>query len=134
MDKAGPNARGPHAIRVLENKHDFTLQRLIDAAFDSYLTAFAQSIPPLVKAYDDLPASDPLKAKLADQIAALRGWDYRWATTSIPTSLAVYWGEELGRRAVSATSAQQLQALATASDKPAAAFGPSRPPAGDINH
>ena len=31
-------------------------------------------------------------------ITALRAWDYRWSIASVPTSLAVYWGEELGRR------------------------------------
>ena len=28
----------------------------------------------------------------------LRDWDYRWASTSVPTSLAVFWGEALWRR------------------------------------
>jgi acyl-homoserine-lactone acylase len=27
-------------------------------------------------------------------VAQLRGWDYRWAVGSIPTSIAVFWGEE----------------------------------------
>ncbi|MBV9879900.1 MAG: penicillin acylase family protein, partial [Gemmatirosa sp.] len=138
MDKAGMNARGPHAIRVLENKRDFTPQRLIDAAFDSYLPAFAQMVPPLLAAYDALPAADPQKARLADQIAALRGWDFRWSAASVPTSLAVYWGEALGRRVsatgvVTAPPAELLQALATASDKLAADFGKWQTPWGDIN-
>ena len=33
-------------------------------------------MPPLIAAYDALPAGDPLKAALAEQIALLRGWDY----------------------------------------------------------
>ena len=79
----------------------------------------------------------------------LRGWDYRWSATSVPTSLAVYWGEELGRRvgdearkagvsadhymANSATAEQRLQALAAASDKLTADFGTWKTPWGDIN-
>ncbi len=45
---------------------------------------------------------DPLKARLADQIALLRGWDDRWGVDSVPTSLAIFWGEALWKRAVGA--------------------------------
>ena len=134
---------------MLDKKKDFTLDSLIAAAYDSYLPAFDVLMPRLLKAYDDAPASNPLKAKLSEQIKALRGWDYRWSTSSVPTALAVYWGEELGRRVGdearkagvtadhymmnSATADEQLQALAAASDKLAADFGKWNTPWGDIN-
>src|SRR5439155_1472178 len=70
--------RGYHALRVLTGKSDWTGGELTAAAFDSYLPAFERMIPPLVAAYDQTPATDTLKAKLAEPIAALRGWDYRW--------------------------------------------------------
>ena len=143
------SARGFHALRVFDKKKDFTLDGLIGAAYDSYLPAFDVLIPRLLKAYDAAPASNPLRAKLAEQIKVLRGWDYRWSTTSVPTALAVYWGEELGRRVGdearktgvtadhymmnSATADEQLQALAAASDKLAADFGKWNTPWGDIN-
>ena len=97
VESGTESARGLHAIRVLQNKKDFTLDSLIAAAYDSYLPWFEKPIPALLKAWDDAPASDPLKAKLADQIALLRTWDYRWGVTSIPTSLAVFWGEDIRR-------------------------------------
>jgi acyl-homoserine lactone acylase PvdQ len=141
--------RGYHALRVFPAKKDFTLQTLIDAAYDSYLPAFERMIPPLIKSYDETPASNALKAKVADQIAMLRGWDYRWDVKSIPTALAVLWGEDLGRRvgadarragvsaetymATQATAEQRLQSLAAASDKLAADFGSWKTPWGDIN-
>jgi acyl-homoserine lactone acylase PvdQ len=149
VERNGENPRGVHAIRVLENKKDFTLESLIAAAYDSYLPMFAQEIPALLKAWDAAPASNPLKARTQEQIAALRAWDYRWDVKSIPTSLAVYWGEEIGRRvndqarkagvsadefaATKAAPDQLLQALATASDKLAADFGTWKTPWGDIN-
>ncbi|HEY9227168.1 MAG TPA: penicillin acylase family protein, partial [Gemmatimonadaceae bacterium] len=55
MENGSENARGIHAIRVLENKKDFTIGSLITAAYDSYLPAFAQMIPALLKAYDAAP-------------------------------------------------------------------------------
>ena len=97
MDRAGENPRGLHAMRVLEGRKGFTLDRLRDAAYDSYLPAFEQLIPPLLAAYDRRPAGDPLKAKLAEQIAVAARVGLRWSAASVPTSLAVYWGEELGR-------------------------------------
>ena len=141
--------RGYHAIRVLENKKDFTVSSLIAAAYDSYLPAFARMIPALLKAYDALPASDSLKSQLAEQIALLRGWDYRWSESSVPTSLAVFWGEDVGRRvgadarragtsaetyvANGAAGAPLVQSLASASAKLAADFGTWKTPWGDIN-
>jgi acyl-homoserine-lactone acylase len=149
MDSYGENPRGLHATQLLDSRKDFTPARLRDAAFDSYLTAFAQLIPPLVRAYDEAAASDPLKTQLAEPIAALRGWDLRWAADSVPTSLAVYWGQELwqntaadARRAkisnyeymaTQTTPAQRLHALAAAADKLTRDFGTWRTPWGQIN-
>ncbi len=136
--------RGVHAIRVLQDKKDFTLNSLLAAAFDSYLPSFAEMLPGLIKAYDDMPNDNPLKAKVADQITMLRGWDDRWGVTSVPTSLAVFWGQERariggrgGRRGGGApaepTAEELVQALATASDKLTADFGTWKTPWGDIN-
>ncbi|HUE86492.1 MAG TPA: acylase [Vicinamibacterales bacterium] len=132
VDRGGENARGVHAIRVLENQKDFTLDKLIEAAYSSYLPAFAERVPPLIKAYDALPASDPLKKTLAEQIALLRGWDYRWSTDSVPTAVAVFWGEEAGRSNAK-TPQQLLEALAAASDRLQADFGNWKTPWGNIN-
>ena len=142
-------ARGLHAVRVLKDKKDFTLDSLITAAYDSYLPWFEKPIPALIKAWDDAPASDPLKAKLAGQIAALRTWDYRWGVDSIPTSLAVFWGEDVRRHAIddarkAGISAEEyigtrtpphqlLQSLAAASDRLTADFGSWKTPWGEIN-
>jgi acyl-homoserine-lactone acylase len=139
MDMHGENPRGLHAARVLDGHTDFTPQRLRDAAFDSYLPAFAILIPPLVAAHEALPAGDPRKAKLAEPIQELRGWDFRWATGSIATSLAVYFGQALlhGRTyndAVDhATPAQRIAALDAAVDRLTADFSTWRTPWGEIN-
>jgi acyl-homoserine-lactone acylase len=149
MDRNGENARGVHAIRVLEGKKDFTPASLRDAAYDTYLTAFDDYLPALFKAWDETPPSHPLKEKLGDQIAALRAWDRRWSETSVPTSLAVFWGTELQRSVASAatrarvstyeyvktraTPGEHLQALARASGRLAADFGSWKTPWGEIN-
>lgn len=98
VETGGESARGLHAIRVLQDKKDFTVDSLIAAAYDSYLTWFEKPIPCLVKAWDNAPADDALKAKLSEQISALRDWNLRWGVDSVPTSSAVFWGEEIRKR------------------------------------
>jgi acyl-homoserine lactone acylase PvdQ len=141
--------RGRHALKVLPDKKDFTIASLISAAYDSWLPSFARMIPGLLKSYDNLPASDRLSISLAAPIAVLRGWDYRWATNSVPTSLAVFWGEDVLSRvgaeargaAMSpetyvidrATDWQRLQSLAAAKTKLEQDFGSWHTPWGEIN-
>ena len=149
VERNGENPRGHHALRVLTGKKDFTLDSLIATAYDTFLPEFEILLPPLLKAYDQLPGSSPLRSRLKEQIAALRSWDYRWSATSVPTSLAVYWGEEAGRQATAqardagmnvdefvatkATNELRLNALAAASDRLASDFGSWKTPWGEIN-
>ncbi len=149
METGGENARGIHAIRVLGSKKDFTPTSLIAAAFDSYLPAFDELIPALVTAYDQAPAASPFKVRLSEQVALLRAWNKRWGVASVPTTLAVFWADELQRAVGSearragvpadeyivtrTTPEQRLQALMTASDRLAADFGTWKTPWGDIN-
>ena len=139
VEQGVESARGLHAIRVLEKKKDFTLDSLIAAAYDSYLPWFDKPLPALLKAWDSLSESDSLKAKLAPQIAALRAWDHRWSVTSIPTSLAVYWGEAVrghdpvGDKAAAQPPALLLAGLSKATDRLTADFGTWKTAWGEIN-
>lgn len=149
MDTVGETPRGIHAMRVLGSQKNFTLESLLAAAFDPYMPAFARLIPTLVKAYDDLPPRDPLKARLKDQIALLRGWDFTWSDHSLATSLAVFWGDRLWDKTIAAakaqdinpydymadhaTAAEKLKALIEASDRLQKDFGNWRTPWGEVN-
>ncbi|WP_068093118.1 penicillin acylase family protein [Novosphingobium rosa] len=108
MDQVGHNPRGAHADLVLMGKSGWTADRLRDAAFDSYLPAFGALIPGLVKAWDALPESDPRRAGLAAPIALLKGWDCRWSAESTPTSLAVFWGDQLWHEVGSFAQAERM--------------------------
>ena len=141
--------RGYHALRVLSGGKNWTMASVSAAAFDSYLPAFATMIPVLLKAYDETPGTDPLRARVSAQVALLRAWDYRWGVNSIPTSLAVFWGTDIfshveaPARALGispedyvvrrATRQQLLTSLAAASDKLTADFGAWQTPWGQIN-
>jgi acyl-homoserine lactone acylase PvdQ len=149
VETGGESARGLHAVRIFEDKKNFTLDSLIGAAFDSYLPWFERAMPALIQAWDQDQDSDRLKAQLAEQINLLRSWDYRWGVDSVPTSLAVFWGEDISRRVAGearraglpvydyvgskSTPEQLLQSLEAASSRLTADFGTWRTPWGEIN-
>ena len=143
------NARGIHAVRVLQNKKDFTLESLIATAYDNQLTAFEPLLPLLVRAYDEAPASDLAKASLTEQISLLRDWDMRYTVSSIPTSLAIFWLQDqvkvygplakakgmltLDYLATQLSPQQRMEALVRASQKLENDFGSWKTPWGEIN-
>jgi len=149
MARFGENPRGIQAIRVLENRTDFTLESLVEAAYDSYLTAFEPLIPTLLAAYDRAPSSHPAKADLAAPIELLRSWDLRYGVESVATSVAVFWGDELWAQLqddaraggvtvyefmeTRASDAQRLGALVAALARLTADFGQWDTPWGEIN-
>jgi acyl-homoserine-lactone acylase len=151
MDNAGETPRGEQAVRVLAGRRDFTLDRLRDAAFDPYLPMFARLIPALIATYDSTnPKADSTPERLAEPIATLRAWDYRWSASSVATSLAIYWSEAvlegLGKAGVPvgmtpyeyltsgrAPARVAVAALLTARDRLVTDFGTWKTPWGDIN-
>src|SRR5205823_326257 len=100
-------------------------------------------------AYDAATDGDSLKAKLAEPLAVLRAWDYRWSAGSVATSLAVYWGDALSAltqgdahaagmtgydyMATRTTAQQRLGALAAAVERLTRDFGTWKTPWGEIN-
>jgi len=143
MDAQGQNPRTLHGLSLFTRQHGFTMETLVDAAFDSWQPAFARLVPLLVKDYDAAP--DPA---LAGQIALLKDWDYRWSDHSMATSLAVFWGLALWDKVVppaprrgmagidamaAASGAQRLAALREASDRLTQDFGDWHVPWGQIN-
>lgn len=91
------NARGINAERVLERESSFTLNKLIASANDPYLSGFEELIPALVSAYESCTDRE-LVAKLREPIALLSSWDKGYGIKSVPTTLAVYWGQELRQK------------------------------------
>jgi acyl-homoserine-lactone acylase len=145
----GENPRGLHAVEMLRDIHNVTLESLIAAGYDGHLTAFDVLLPPLFADYDALPAADPQRAALGEAIAALQGWNRRTAADSVPTAVAIFWGQELverkGAEARDAdepvydflvdklSNAERLTALSAALQKMQRDFGRWQTPWGEIN-
>ena len=143
------NARGRNAERVFRDAKGLDIDGLIAASYDTRLAAFEPLVPAVVADHGALHESDPRKEALAEQVAVLRDWNLRYAIDSVPTSLAVYWGQEMvaehGARAraesipavdyisTRLSPADRLDALARASSRLQADFGNWRTPWGEIN-
>lgn len=146
------NPRGIHAVRVLQDRSDFTIDSLIEAAYEPTLTAFEDLIPKLllttaVDRQGDQPVS--IQSRTLEYIDLLRNWDYKFSLDSTATTLAVYWGQNLMNRVSAeasdaginiyeymnnnASSAQKLSSLRSAAEQLEADFGDWRVPWGEVN-
>lgn len=144
VDVVGKEPRTPHAIRVLSARERFSLDQLLEAAYDPWLPTFSEQLPRLFAAYERAP-----DAELAEPIALLRGWDCKWGLTSRETSLAIFWAEALWAKGAERASAQEmivqdwmltqasdaerLDALREAKARLVADFGSWQVPWGEIN-
>ncbi|HSG49650.1 MAG TPA: penicillin acylase family protein, partial [Longimicrobiales bacterium] len=149
MDRGSENARGIHAIMLLDGKTDFTLEGLRAAAYDAYITGFDDLLPALFTDFDALASGTPLRTELSEAVNLLRGWDRRWGVESVPTAVAIFWGEELQRSlrdavrdgglsaldyaVTPAARPARLAALSAAMTRLEEDFGDWRTPWGEIN-
>jgi len=149
MWTTGENARGIHALEVLQDIRGVTVDSLIAAGYDAHLTGFDVLLPPLIAAYDALSADDPRRPAIKGAIASLRSWDKRTSADSVPTAVAIFWGVELVERKGAAardadepvfdflagnlTDAERIDALGAALQKLQRDFGRWQVPWGEIN-
>ncbi len=146
MSRNLENFRGLHALGLLENSRDYTLDKLIGMAYDPYLPAFAALLPGLIEAYDQVRSPT---TSLAGPIDTLRPWDFRTSKTSVAMSLAHYYGMACLRQGAApdglnfmeriryfgeeAPPAERLRLFAAAVDTLTAHFGTWETPWGEIN-
>ena len=88
------NYRGIHAIQLLDEVSDLTLDGLIEMAYDPYLPAFEVLIPPLVQA---IKQSQTDEEKLEEAASILEDWDYKVSKNSIAMTLAHFYGQRCYR-------------------------------------
>jgi acyl-homoserine lactone acylase PvdQ len=94
MAPDGENFRGINAVRVLAREKNYTIDKVIAAGYDTYLSAFENLVPALVAAFDK-SASDTQYAALTEPIAILKSWDMHSGKNSVATTLAIEWGQKL---------------------------------------
>lgn len=82
------NFRGIHASKVLTGRSGYTLDKLIETAYDPYLPAFEKLIPGLIEAFDK---SAKKYESLKPAIDTLRHWDRTVSKESVAMSLAHFY-------------------------------------------
>jgi len=92
MAPDGENFRGINAVRVLNKEHQFTLDKIIETGYDTYLSAFEVLIPSLLNAHQ--AKADAYK-DLKEPIEILTKWDYHSGSNSVATTLAIEWAQKL---------------------------------------
>jgi len=110
------NFRGIHAVRVLKQADDLTLEKLIELAYDSQLPAFELLLPSVVQAYDELGGLSP---DLAAAVALWREWDHRVTLDSVAMTLAHFYTQRYLQQAdlpSGLSGMQQIEYLATQTD------------------
>ncbi len=154
MAPDGENFRGVNAVRVLNAGSGYTLDKVIEAGYDTYLSAFEVLVPSLVKAFDQsVKPTDSLYAQLAAPMDILRTWDYHTSEQSIAATLAIEWAQKLTptimrlyinegeadqvqntkRFAASATPSQLITPFVTTLSELKTRFGKWNMPWGEIN-
>jgi len=144
MSRDQENFRGVHAIELLKNRKEYTLDGLIALAHDPYLPAFEALIPGLIKAYNNYDDKNP---KLQEAIAILENWDYKTSKESIAMTLAHFYGMKYyrdGKFPVGMTAmervqfwgsepGEQLQIFEATMDQLVEDFGTWKMPWGEVN-
>lgn len=109
--------RALHAIDLLRDARNVTLDGLIEMAYDPHLPGFAALLPGLVAAFDANPTAHP---ELAPAIELLRDWDYRVALDSVAMTLAHFYGTRFIREGDNPEQLAHIERLIY--------FGESSPP------
>ncbi|HEY6955881.1 MAG TPA: penicillin acylase family protein, partial [Flavisolibacter sp.] len=93
MAPDGQNFRALNAERLLTSSRDLTIDKMIHTVgYSHYLSAFDYLVPALVKDFDALPSSDPLKSTLAEAVDTIKRWDRNSSASSIGSTVAIEFG------------------------------------------
>lgn len=144
MSKDEENFRGVHAIGLLKDSNNYTLDSLIQLAHDPFLPAFKALIPGLIKAYHQ---NDDKNPKLRDAIQVLDKWDYKTSKESVAMTLAHFYGTRYFQEGIypeglnaiervrlwGSRPGEQLKIFEKAIDQLTADFGTWKMPWGEIN-
>jgi len=92
MAPDGQNFRGILAVKLWKNATQLTIDKVIKTAYNTHLSAFDILIPALLNAYDSEKNN---YANLQQPIEILRNWNRDANATSVATTLAIEWAQQL---------------------------------------
>jgi acyl-homoserine lactone acylase PvdQ len=107
MAPDGENFRGINAVRVLDKEKKYTLDKVISAGYDSYLSAFEKLVPALITAYEK--TGNNTDKDIEEAISVLKKWDFHCSVNSIATTIAIEWGTKLIPKMVKSADEDEYQ-------------------------
>ncbi|MGI8583053.1 MAG: penicillin acylase family protein [Chitinophagaceae bacterium] len=96
MAPDGENPRAVNAVRLLNNENNFTLDKMIETGYNTYLSAFDILLPSLFTAL--LVKEDIATSSLMEAINLLKLWNRKSSTESVATTLAIEWATKLSQK------------------------------------
>ena len=102
------NFRGVHAVRVLSDVEDLTLDGLIELAHDPYLPGFEKLIGGLLEAWDETGEQDPA---IAEAMVVMQAWDLATGKNSVAMTLAHFYGMNYLARGVAPDGTSEMQRI-----------------------
>ena len=97
MSPDGENPRAINAVRLLSNENNFTLDKMMETGYNTYLSAFDILLPSLFTAYDARPITAVMNP-IDQSIYLLKKWDKRSSASSVATTLAIEWATKLSQK------------------------------------
>jgi acyl-homoserine lactone acylase PvdQ len=88
------NPRAVNAIRLLSKQNNFTIDKMIETGYNTYLSAFDILLPSLFEAYDAMPKKAGWN-DIDEVISLLKKWNKESSISSIETTLAIEWATKL---------------------------------------
>ena len=92
MAPNGDNFRGIRAVQILSKEKKYTLPKVIQTGYDTYLTAFDELIPALERVWKN---GDTSEYMLRGAMQTLISWNRTAGEQSIGTTLAIEWAQKL---------------------------------------
>lgn len=88
MSYSPENYRGIHAISLLSNAKNLTIDKMINLAYDPYLPGAEELIKGLIQAYDQNPGNNEDMKKAINH---LKNWDFKVSANSISMTISQFY-------------------------------------------
>ena len=95
MAPDGQNPRAVNAAHLLSKENNFTLDKMIETGYNTYLSAFDILLPALFSAENEMADTNKDRREVID---LLKAWDRKSSTSSVATTLAIEWATKLSQK------------------------------------
>lgn len=128
------NHRSEHSRKILNKNESFTYESFIKKSYSTYLLSAEKDLLNLFKEWDKIPKNKKT-VELSKAMNVLKEWDFTSTTSSIATTLYIFWAEKMNAisNSYNVNSHPNIHALELAIDVLLKEWGTWQVPWGNIN-